>query len=316
MKRPAPLILSLMVLGVLLLSSPSTSQPIRSVELGIAEHSTRGITGGMVVPASYESIWCPLGYADNGEGVCVAHGYCGGYYYWNGSSCQDCYVDDGVTQYQTLSCPPGQTGGIYQSRTSYCANPADGPLWPAWTTYSNTCVPIANPPTVTITPPGGTPASTANVITGQTATITWSCPSPNTSSSGVNFSTGGAASGSTGVVVSTNTTYTVVCDQTSTQASVTAVAINASMSLAASPSRVSSGATSVLTWSASGVISCSLAGPGTTDAATAVSGSISSRNKTTAAVTGQSIYTLTCQTEATPISTSVNVSLIPIQIEI
>ncbi|MBY0473249.1 hypothetical protein K2Q00_03155, partial [Patescibacteria group bacterium] len=62
--------------------------------------------------------------------------------------------------------------------------------------------------------------------------------------------------------------------------------------------------------------SCSLSGPGTSDSATAVSGSIASRNKTTAAITGQSTYTLTCQTTATPIRTSVNVLLIPNSIEI
>ncbi|OGC93347.1 hypothetical protein A2389_02695 [Candidatus Adlerbacteria bacterium RIFOXYB1_FULL_48_10] len=185
-------------------------------------------------------------------------------------------------------------------------------------TCTSTPPPLSDcPPTVTITPPGGTPATTANVVTGQTATITWSCPSSgNTSASGVNFTTGGAVSGSTGVTVTTDKTYTVVCDQTGSQASVSVIAINANMSITASPSRVRLNDTSVITWSASGVNSCSLVGPGTTDAATAVSGSISSRNKTTAAITGQSTYTLTCQTDATPISTSVNVLLIPNTIEI
>ncbi len=311
-----------MVLGALLLSSLPAGEPVRSVELGIAEHSPLGVTGGAVIPASCPSYdhsggsvygtcaGCPLGYDYNGGDTCVATGWCGGYYYWNGSSCQDCYVDS-ATQYQTVGCPTGQTGQINQYRTGSCPVSGQAPVWSAWTTSSNTCTVPAAPPTVTIN--GG---STANVITGQTATITWSCPSPNTSSSGVNFSTGGAASGSTGVVVTTNQTYTVVCGQTSTQASVSVVAINANMSLVTDRARVSLNGTAVLTWSASGVTSCSLSGPGTTDAATAVDGTIASRNKTTAPITGQGTYTLTCETAATPISTSVNVSLIPNTIEI
>lgn len=328
MRRLAPLLLSLLVVAGLFISPLFASQPVRSVELGIAEHSPLGVAGGTVVPASCPSYdhWnapnacaaCPLGYDYDGGDTCVATGWCGGYYYWEpiSQTCQDCNVDKDPPQTQVIACPPGQTGQINQYRTGSCPVSGQAPVWSEWITSSNTCVSPVVPPTVTITPPGGSPGSTANVIVGQSATITWSCPSPNTSSSGVNFSTGGEVSGSTGVVVTTDKTYTVICDQTTGQASVTAVAINANMSLAAAPSRVRVNGTSVLTWSASGVTSCALSGPGTSDSATAVSGSIAPRNKTTAAITGQSTYTLTCQTAATPISTSVNVMLIPIQIEI
>ena len=118
------------------------------------------------------------------------------------------------------------------------------------------------------------------------------------------------------MTVTNTTTYTVVCGQTGTQASVTATAINPTMSLVATPSRVHSGSTSSLQWSASSVTSCTLSGPGTSVTVAATGGAISSQNTTTAPITGQSTYTLTCQTAAGSVSTSVNVSLIPVEIEI
>lgn len=165
-------------------------------------------------------------------------------------------------------------------------------------------------------PPPSISAVPSSVQQGSVSTITWSCPSPNSSASGVNFSTGGAASGSVQVTVSANTTYTVVCGQTGTQSSVSVSVLNSSLSLVAAPSRVQSGNTSTLTWSASNVTSCTLVGPGVSAQATAVSGTVSPRNTTTPGITGQSTYTLTCQTAGNPVSTSVQVNVIPTEQEI
>ena len=284
MRRFVPLLVSLLILTGLLLSPLFQTQPVRSVELSIAEHSPLGVAGGTVVPAS-----CPS--YDHFSGL--------------GGVCGECLIGQvwfnppgGPDYCFWVGCP---TGYHWDAGSSTCQpNPPPPPPPP----------PPPTPPVVTITPPGGTPGPTATVIVGETVTITWSCPAPNTSSSGVNFSTGGAVSGSTGVVVTTDTTYTT------SEASVNAIAIDPNISLVADKSRVRINGTAVLTWSASGVTSCSLSGPGTTDSATAVSGSIASRDKTTAAITGQSTYTLTCQTELTPVSTSVTVLLIPNTIEI
>jgi hypothetical protein len=124
-------------------------------------------------------------------------------------------------------------------------------------------------------------------------------------------------SGSANVTVTGNTTFTVQCNPTSMQTNVSAVVVNSNLSLAAVPSRVQSGSASTLTWSASSVQSCTLSGPSVSASATAdANGNVSTHNTSTGAVTGRSVYTLTCQTAGGSLSTSVTVTLIPTVIEI
>ncbi|MBY0473378.1 hypothetical protein K2Q00_03845, partial [Patescibacteria group bacterium] len=217
MKRYAPLILSLVVLAALLLSSLPAQGPVRSVELGIAEHSPLGFAGGMVVPAS-----CPSYDHTHGPNACAP---CNGPWIpaWGyDRSNQQVFVDTcdacpGNTTWDGASCVPNcvaGTGNACVSAANSCGQTRSNGTMQCNGTCTSTPPPLSDcPPTVTVAGPGGTPGPTANVIVGQTATITWSCPSSgNTSASGVNFSTGGAVSGSTGVVVTADKTYTVVCD--------------------------------------------------------------------------------------------------------
>jgi hypothetical protein len=89
------------------------------------------------------------------------------------------------------------------------------------------------------------------------------------------------------------------------------------LNLTANPTRVRLNGTTQLTWWAFNVTSCSLSGPSTSASATADSdGTITSHQTTSGAVTGQSTYTLTCQSSSGAISTSVTVNLIPNTIEI
>ncbi len=92
---------------------------------------------------------------------------------------------------------------------------------------------------------------------------------------------------------------------------------DAQLNLTANPTRVRLNATTQLTWWAFNVTSCSLSGPNTSASATAdADGTITTRQTTSGAVTGQSTYTLTCQSAGGLVSTSVTVNLIPNTIEI
>lgn len=68
----------------------------------------------------------------------------------------------------------------------------------------------------------------------------------------------------------------------------------ATASISASPTRVRSGSSSTVTWSASGVTSCTVSGPGLS--------STSKQGSQSATITQQSLYTLTCQTSGAPVS--------------
>lgn len=147
--------------------------------------------------------------------------------------------------------------------------------------------------------------ATIYINNGDSATLTWSCPSAyNTSSSGTNFSTGGALSGSTSVSPTSNTTYTIVCNDSGSSGQVAVTVLNPVLSISASPTRVRQGNASTITWSASEVDSCSVSGP--SFSASGLSGSQSS-----GAIQNESTYTLTCSTEGGDESASVTVTLAP-----
>lgn len=141
------------------------------------------------------------------------------------------------------------------------------------------------------------------VLNGSTVKLTWACIN-SSSSSGGNFSTGGAVSGNVNVTPSTTTIYTLVCSnggQSTTKVTVS----SASLTVTANPALVRSGNTSVISWSASNVTSCTMNGPGIS--ASGVTGSA-----TTPAITAQSTYTLSCVvTGLGTVSRSVTVGLVP-----
>ncbi len=149
---------------------------------------------------------------------------------------------------------------------------------------------------------GGTSGYTITINEGDPATLTWNCKN-SSSSSGVNFSTGGAASGEAQVSPLETTTYTIVCSNGG-EGRITVVVLHPILALTANPTRVRSGNASTLTWSAQNVDTCSLAGPG-------VSASGTSGSQSTGPVTVESTYTLTCQNTAGSKSQNVTVTLAP-----
>lgn len=75
--------------------------------------------------------------------------------------------------------------------------------------------------------------------------------------------------------------------------------------ISASPTRLQSGGTSTIAWSALGVQSCSVSGPGLSSTSTSGSKVVT--------VTAQSTYTITCQVaNSSPVTNSVTVNIVPV----
>jgi len=316
MKRP-PLytlgILAICAAFIFVFISPAKSH---SVEVGFTALSPNGISGGHIVPASCDATDPPTANATDYGGTCPASNSCGsgpGTYDACGSCQPNSPLPTVPTDYGT-SCT-----------TSICGQSVTG-------TYdcSNNCA-VSDPPTCSapqvcfdgdcsLSCVGDT-CSTNPVILGTIHDIKWVCPSPPNTDVSTNFSSDTDTNGEdTDVEVlqpGTNQ-YTVECDQTQTQITIDVTAINPVMSLSATPSRVTSGGTSSLAWHASSVTSCQLTGPGISPPAVNadINGNIGPQTTSTGAITGQSTFTLSCQTSDGPVSTSVNVSLVPSEIEI
>ena len=150
-------------------------------------------------------------------------------------------------------------------------------------------------------------------------TLTWNCPAPYTSSSGIGFSTGGALTGSITVSPTDTTDYEISCNPGNTATKITVSVVNPQLTLTAPTPRVRPGQTTSLVWSAAQVNSCMLSAPGgavMANVAADENGLIVSRTNQTGVITGRSTYTLTCQTAIGARSVSVDVGLIPSVIEL
>lgn len=141
-------------------------------------------------------------------------------------------------------------------------------------------------------------ASPTTIVQGDSSTLNWSSTDA-TSCTGSGFSTGGATSGS--VVLnpgpSVTTTYSVSCDNGGFGSDIVTVRVPTT-GITAAPSLIQPEGFSTVTWSASGVNSCTVSG---TDGFSASSGDISgggSWNSSTLAgpLTDQTTYTLSCVT--------------------
>lgn len=129
------------------------------------------------------------------------------------------------------------------------------------------------------------------------STLTWSSTNA-TSCTGGGFSTGGAISGS----VSTNVAgaYTLSCTGTggscSTSTNVGGGACTAPTgTITANPTRVKSGDSSTITYSATGITnSCTVTGPGVNQTIPANSCTVPGSSASTGPLTTQSVYILTC----------------------
>ncbi len=265
------------------------SAPLSSIELSLTLHSPAGEEGGAVMPAS-----CPS----------YAHitGQCGGSEtcnpvtqpspQWGGRSGQCVASCSQLGGNQCLgngvSCP----AGTYSRGASYDCDVCCG------TTQLTTCPFTANGASQNLTINGGA-----------TVTLSWNCTSPSTSASGLNFTTGGAASGSVQLVPSSSTSYVVQCNAACSPNTINVTVNYPTISLVASPTRVKSGQTSTITWSSSQVTSCTVAGPN-------FSASGTSGSQSSGAITSGSSYVLTCQSPGGTLTASVNVTLVPTQTEI
>jgi len=149
----------------------------------------------------------------------------------------------------------------------------------------------------------GTGASSITINEGGAVTMSFACVDSD-SSSGLNFSTGGAASGSVSINPLDTTTYTVVCSNGG-RSSVDVTVLHPVLEITADPTQVRSGRESLITWSATVVDSCNVTGTNGFSA-TGLSGSQPSNP-----ITLQSIFTLTCENVAGTLSKNVTVYLIP-----
>lgn len=170
--------------------------------------------------------------------------------------------------------------------------------------------PSPTPPTFTGTggSSGGSDGlgSDVSINLGDSSTLTWECVD-STSSTGVNFSTGSAASGSTDVSPTVTTSYTLTCSNNG-EGIVKVNVIDPVISITATPPLLRLNETSVIEWTTSSVNSCSVSedNPDFVDSWSGTSGT-----QTTSPITGETIYTLSCQTDGGSVSENTKVRLIP-----
>jgi len=166
--------------------------------------------------------------------------------------------------------------------------------------------PPPTPPTFNGSGAGGSGKS-ISIINGNLATLTWSC-ADSSSSSGSNFSTRGAMSGSAEVTPTTTTLYTLLCSNGG-QGTVTVTVLYPELTITATPSLLRIGDTSVIEWTTTATNSCEVSedNPDFTDAWSGLSGT-----QTSSPITGETVYALSCQTDGGPVSETVRVRLIPI----
>jgi len=187
-----------------------------------------------------------------------------------------------------------------QTRSRTCINPiCVGP-----DTESQSC---SVPACVTPVPTASLSANPETIDSGQSSTLSWSSSADATTcASAGEFSTGGDTSGSVSVSPSTTSNYQIYCDGAGGRGYSNIVTITVqqpSVSISADPSRVKVGEHSSISWDSSQVISCSVSGPGLSH--TNPSGQQS------VAISTQSTYTITCQTNGSPITKSVTVNILP-----
>lgn len=153
-------------------------------------------------------------------------------------------------------------------------------------------------------------ASQSTVMTGEAVTISWACGAGDTSSGGVGFATGGATSGSVQVIPSVTANYGVQCYPSGKSTTIAVTVRDPELSISVSPVRVHSGSTSLITWNATSVTSCTLTGTGVNASCSGLS-CANVRTTTTGALTAQSIYTLTCLAPSGSRSATATVSITP-----
>ena len=189
------------------------------------------------------------------------------------------------------SCPGGSCGGTGGDSPA----PGQGGGSPA---------PVVNAPSATLT------ATPSTIDVGQSTTLTWSSSDANSCAAAGGFSTGNATSNSTGVSVSpsTTSTYQISCSGAggSATSNATVTVLNPKVnSFRSSVPRADIGDVVTISWDASGVQSCAVSGSGGFSA-TGLTGS-----REVVVGNQELTYTLTCQTNTTPLKQSLIVRIKP-----
>ncbi len=155
--------------------------------------------------------------------------------------------------------------------------------------------------------------SPSTVRAGNSVTCTWQCDVAHgdVSSSGIGFPTGGAASGTSIPITPSqvDNSYGVRCSPSNRQMLVNVKMLNPALSIIANPTRIHPGASAAIQWGATGVRSCSVTGTG-------VVSHLMAGSADTGALTQQSVYTLSCQSDVGPLSATATVLITPSVCEI
>ncbi len=157
------------------------------------------------------------------------------------------------------------------------------------------------------------------IALGESTTLNWSSSNAN-SCTGTGFTAGGPSGNrSTGTFSTPGTyPYQVVCRDSSGQVSPPASAVVTvlppyNLTISANPARVRSGSNSSISWSAFGVESCVVSGPGLTPVSGDADGSnnFSTGSPQNVTINSQATFTITCQAGGSSVARSVVVNLLP-----
>ena len=129
---------------------------------------------------------------------------------WNGTICAAGVVNGGWSGWSVCSVSCG--GGV-QTRT--CTNPAPANGGANCSGASSQSCNTQSCNNVIIT------ANVTTIYSGNEVTLSWICPAGSTSSTGINFNTGGVPSGNITLTPPSTTTYTVTCSPSGASGSVT-----------------------------------------------------------------------------------------------
>jgi len=190
--------------------------------------------------------------------------------------------------------------------------------WQPWQSVTVSVGAAPPPPPPPAPSPSVGSSCASGVQTGGSCDIHWACPAGATGSYGT-FNTGGATSGTYTVNPTSNTTYLVTCQfplgmytQSTSSASVNVTVNQPQLSITATPPRVHKGDPTTILWTATNVTagSCTVSQTGGSTVGSGESGTYSPT------INAASEFTLTCATPAGSVSQSVDISVVPTEIEL
>jgi hypothetical protein len=201
---------------------------------------------------------------------------------------------------------------VYCTNSTYVSSGPNGPTSPG----SSTGTSVVSV-TLSANPDGNAPNT---VVEGQSINLTWSSQNA-ISCTGSGFDTGNATGGTqpnTAPTVYPSTNYAVTCKDSrgnSVTKNVTVPVQKPNITITANPPRVSSGSSSTIAWDASYVNSCTVTN--TTTGAILAKGSADAAHEFTGSdssgpITQQTVFTITCNTDGSRVSSQVIVNLRPI----